>query len=237
MFDNLIVSNPEKQGVGGRLSASTVSMIVHGVVISFAIAATMKATEVVQEVVADTTMVFITEEEEPEQEEEKPPPPEIVTLNPPPKGFQTLAAPIDIPTEIPPIDLNERFDPRDYSGEGVEGGLFEGVEGGTGPVDLAQVFAEAVVDEVPERISSPPLEYPRMMRQAGIEGNVVLQAVVDTTGRVEPGSVRVVSSTHKSFESSARSLLEKSLFRPGRVRGTPVRVLIQIPVTFNLQGR
>ncbi len=237
MFDNLIVSNPEKQGVGGKLSASSVSMIVHGVILTLAVAATMKASEVVQEVATDTTMVFITEQEEPEQEEEKPPPPEIVTLNPPPKGFQTLAAPIDIPTEIPPIDLNERFDPRDYSGEGVEGGLFEGVEGGTGPVDLAQVFAEAVVDEVPERISSPPLEYPRMMRQAGIEGNVVLQAVVDTTGRVEAGSVRVVSSTHKSFESSARTLLEKSLFRPGRVRGTPVRVLIQIPVTFNLQGR
>ena len=57
------------------------------------------------------------------------------------------------------------------------------------------------------------------------------------TGRVEPGSVRVVTSTHKSFEGPAKTLLEKSLFRPGRVRGTPVRVLIQIPVTFNLQGR
>ena len=236
MFDNLIVSNPGKQSVRARLQASSASMIIHGVIITFALAATMKATEAVTDILADTTMVFITEEEEPE-EEKKPPPPEIVTLNPPPKGFQTLMAPIDIPTEIPPIDLNERFDPRDYSGEGVEGGLFEGVVGGTGPVDLAQVFAEAVVDEPPERISSPPLEYPRMMRQAGIEGNVVLQAVVDTTGRVEAGSVRVMSSTHKSFESSARTLLAKSLFRPGRVRGTPVRVLIQIPVTFNLLGR
>jgi TonB family protein len=190
---------------------------------------TMGGLEEVQEVVADTTMIFIQET----PEEDEPPPPEVLDL-PPPKGFRTLAAPINIPTGIPPIDLSQQFDPRDFSGIGVEEGVFEGVE--EGPIDLAQVFTEAVVDEPPERISSPPLEYPRMMQQAGVEGSVVLQGVVDTTGRIEANSIAVISSTNRAFEGPARQLLRRSLFRPGRVRGQAVRVLIQLPIQFTLIG-
>jgi protein TonB len=231
VFDNLVESQPDKRGwLRQRLSGSTVSGIIHFVVIYGAVMATMGGGEVVEEIVADTTMVFI--QEQPEQDE--PPPPEVLDL-PPPKGFRTLAAPVNIPTGIPPIDLSQQFDPRDFSGVGVEEGIFEGVEE-EGPVDLAQVFNEAVVDEPPERISSPPLEYPRMMQQAGVEGMVVLQGVVDTTGRVEPNSIDVVSSTNRAFEGPAKNLLRRSLFRPGRVRGQPVRVLIQLPIQFNLIG-
>jgi len=231
VFDNLMESNPDKTGVAGqRLSGSFVSAVVHFGLIYGAVMATMGTGEVAEEIVADTTMVFI--QEQPEQDE--PPPPEVLDL-PPPKGFRTLAAPVNIPTGIPPIDLSQQFDPRDFSGVGVEEGIFEGVED-EGPVDLAQVFNEAVVDEPPERISSPPLEYPRMMQQAGVEGLVVLQGVVDTTGRVEPNSIEVVSSTNRAFEGPARQLLRRSLFRPGRVRGQAVRVLIQLPIQFNLIG-
>lgn len=228
MFDNLMESNPKKSGLGGTAATSFFSIAGHVVIIGFAVFATMKTAEEEGSLVRDTTMVFIQE-----QEEEEPPPPEVLDL-PPPKGFRTLAAPINVPTGIPPIDLNQQFDPRDFSGVGVEEGIFEGI--GDAPIDLAQIFNEAVVDEPPERISSPPLEYPRTMQQAGVEGMVVLQAVVDTTGRVERGSIEVVQSTNAAFESAARRLLERSLFRPGRVRGRPVRVLIQLPIQFTLIG-
>ncbi len=231
MFDNLMESNPDKRGwLGQRLSGSFVSAVLHFVLIYGAVMATMGGGEIIEEMIADTTMVFI--QEQPEQDE--PPPPEVLDL-PPPKGFRTLAAPVNIPTGIPPIDLSQQFDPRDFSGVGVEEGIFEGVEE-EGPVDLAQVFNEAVVDEPPERISSPPLEYPRMMQQAGVEGMVVLQGVVDTAGRIEPNSIEVVSSTNRAFEGPAKNLLRRSLFRPGRVRGQPVRVLIQLPIQFTLIG-
>ena len=230
MFDQLMESDPNKEGMVARVfSGSTVSVVLHTGLIYFAIVMTMGGAEEVQEVVADTTMVFIQEQ----PEEDEPPPPEVLDL-PPPKGFRTLSAPINIPTGIPPIDLTQQFDPRDFSGIGVEEGVFEGVE--EGPIDLAQVFTEAVVDEPPERISSPPLEYPRMMQQAGVEGSVVLQGVVDTTGRIEAGSIVVISSTNRAFEGPARNLLQRSLFRPGRVRGQAVRVLIQLPIQFTLIG-
>lgn len=228
MFDNLMESDPKKGGLRGTAATSFSSIAAHVVIIGFAVVATMKTAEEASSLVSDTTMVFIQD-----QEEEEPPPPELLDL-PPPKGFRTLAAPINVPTSIPAIDLNQQFDPRDFSGVGVEEGIFEGI--GDAPVDLAQIFNEAVVDEPPERISSPPLEYPRTMQQAGVEGMVVLQAVIDTSGRVERGSIEVVQSTNAAFESAARRLLERSLFRPGRVRGRPVRVLIQLPIQFTLIG-
>ena len=105
----------------------------------------------------------------------------------------------------------------------------------TGPVDFSQVFEAA--DEPPERISCPPLVYPRMMQQANIKGNVILQFIVDTTGHVERGSSEVINSTHRAFEGAARDMILRCRFRPGRVRGRAVRALMRLPIIFALQGR
>ena len=103
------------------------------------------------------------------------------------------------------------------------------------PVDYS-IFSEAVVDEKPERQSCPALEYPRMMQQARIEGNVLLQFVVKTDGRVQAYTIEVMNSTHRAFDGPARAMIQKCLFRPGRVGGTAVRVLMQMPVVFDLGG-
>lgn len=238
MFDNLIESNPRLRKGGRKNNAfmTFTSIVFHAGLVYAGILATMHATEAVLDAPPETTLVFIEEQDKPPEPEEEPPP-VITSLNPPPKGFQTLAAPVDIPTEIPPINLNERFDPRDYTGTGAEGGVFSGVEGGSGPVDLTQVFAEAVVDETPEQISCPRPPYPRMMQQAGIEGTVLLEFVVDQSGHADGSSVRALDSTHKAFEAPAKEMIEKCLFRPGRVRGQAVKVLVRMPINFVLAGR
>lgn len=226
MFDTLIVSNPKKKGnLTRRLSDSSFSIVTHGVLIYLAVQATLGAGLDNAVGGLDTNMVYIEE-----KQEEKPPEPEAPP--PPPKGFQTLMAPINIPTSIPPINLNETFDPRNFTGVGVDMGTAKGVD--TGPVDLTQVFIEAVVDEPPERISFPPLDYPRMLLEARIEGSVVLEAVIDTLGHAEPPSIKVVSSTNRAFEAPAKEGLRRALFRPGRVRGQPVRVLVHLPLRFQI---
>lgn len=232
MFDNLVESAPKKRSGKGAFGTGFGSIVFHAALIWVGIIVTAGVTGQIIEAAPETTMVYL--EEPKDQPEEEPPPPVVTSLNPPPKGFQVLDAPIDIPTEIPPINLEQRFDPRDYSGVGVEGGVFTGKVGGTGPVDLTQVFAEAVVDETPERISCPPVEYPRMLQQANIEGGVLLQFVVDTRGRVERGSLKVMRSDHKAFEGPAKDMINNCLFRPGRVRGQAVRVLVQMPINFAL---
>ena len=241
MFDNLVESNRSgRRDVKGTIMGMFGSTVFQAIVMTAAVYATMGvAQEVTGDVDIDTIMLQLDEPEQQQEEQpEEEPPPVVTSLNPPPKGFQVLTAPVDIPTEIPPVNLEQRFDPRDYSGVGVEGGVFQGVEGGTGPVvDLAQVFAEAVVDEVPERISCPPVDYPRMMQQANIEGQVLLQFVVETDGHVKDENIEILSSSHRAFEGPAKDMISKCLFRPGRVRASPVRVLVQMPIVFNLQGR
>ncbi len=234
MFDHLIASTPNRGAAQKSLPSALTSLSIHGGVIWLAVAATIKTAEVIEEAQADTTMVFLTQEAEAEPEE-APPVQEILSIDPPPKGFQVLEAPIDIPTEIPPIDLSARFDPRDFSGVGVEGGVFSGVVGGTGPVDLSQTFMESAVDERPERLSGPLPRYPEMLRQAGIEGVVLLEFVIDTSGRVEAESVKVLQSTNRAFEGPAKTVIERSLYRPGRVRGQAVRVLVSQQIGFTIQ--
>ena len=108
-------------------------------------------------------------------------------------------------------------------------------EADASPVDASPVIAEALVDEPPERIYCPALVYPRAMQQAGIQGSVLLEFIIDTEGHVPRRSVRVVKSTHGAFDFAALSMVAKCLFRPGRVRGQPVRVLKRWPVIFRIR--
>jgi protein TonB len=229
VFDNLVVSRPIKQPLKQRLPSTFFSVALHGGLIWAGVVMTMNATEDARKAVVDTTLIFI----QPDQPKE-PPPPQLATLDPPPKGFQTLAAPIEIPTEIPPIDLKERFDPRDYSGVGQEGGVSNGVVGGTGPVDLNQVFNESLVDEIPEKLSGPYPVYPALLKEAGIQGNVVFEFVVDTTGHPEQNSFKVISTSHREFSVAAQAAVMRTVYRPGKMRGHPVRVLVRQPVSFTI---
>ncbi|MEO7986112.1 MAG: hypothetical protein ABI766_06230, partial [Gemmatimonadales bacterium] len=120
MFENLIES---KQKGTRTLGESVLSLLVHGAIIFGAVKATQGVAETIRNRPVDTTMVFLKPPPPPPPPPDQPPPDVIVSANPPPKGFQTVVAPTDIPKDIPPIDLNEKpFDPKDFTGKGVEGG-------------------------------------------------------------------------------------------------------------------
>lgn len=231
MFDNLVESRPKKTGRKGVFGSGFTSAIFHTGLVIVLVTVTNKVEEVVTQQTTDTLEFFI---EEQDQEEEQPEVPELAVLDVPVAlGFQNLDAPIDIPTEIPPVDLNQRFNPADYSGVGVEGGIAQGVVGGQ-TVDLNQVFVEAVVDEPPLRLSGPTLVYPPLLRDAGITGHVTFEFIVGEDGHPEDGSFRVVESTNRAFERPARDVIMGSVYRPGRIRGQPVRVLVRQTINYTL---
>jgi TonB family protein len=229
VFEVLVESKPKKERTFGQFM---VSMIVHALVITGAVVATKGAAEVVRERIMDTTMVLLTPPKPEAPPPEAPPPDAIVSANPPPRGFQTVVAVQDIPTEIPPINLNERFDPKDFTGTGVQGGVAVGVVGGTGPV-TGETYLEAQVDDPPDLISAGPRRYPPVLERAGIGGRVVAQFVVDTSGHPEAAGFKVLSTTNAAFNEPAKEMIMKSVFRPGRVRGQAVRVQVQQAVSFN----
>ena len=98
-----------------------------------------------------------------------------------------------------------------------------------------QVYAEAAVDERAEIVSAPPLEYPPALRHAGLQGRVSVQAVIDTLGRAELASVKVIARPNTAFDESARAYVLHAVFRPARVKGRAVRVLITVPVNYRIE--
>lgn len=224
MFDHLIESK-RKKNRGRALGLNTVSLVVHTALIGAAVYATLNAGQADNTVKVDTALVYV---DQPKQE--KPPEQQPVQLDVPLKGFQTVVAPDVIPTNIPPVNLQEHFDPKDYSGTGVEGGVSTGITP-TGN----EVFMEAVVEEKPAVLSGPTLQYPQLLAQAQIQGRVVVEAIVDTLGRAEPASVKVRTSANPGFDQPARNYVLKCLFRPARVHGRAVRVLIQLPIDFRIK--
>ena len=77
------------------------------------------------------------------------------------------------------------------------------------------------------------MQYPAALREAGISGFVVIEFVIETTGRVDPSSINIVRSSNAAFEGAAIDVIRKSLFRAGRVRGMAVRVLVQQQIDFD----
>ncbi len=100
----------------------------------------------------------------------------------------------------------------------------------------SQEPGEAVVNEPPEQLSCPTLDLPRLVHRAGIEGQVLLEFVVGKTGRAEPGSIRVISSTNPAAGGLAIRFVRNCLFRPGHVAGTPVRTRTRMPINFGRAG-
>ena len=79
------------------------------------------------------------------------------------------------------------------------------------------------------------INYPPMAVENGVQGRVVVQFVVDKTGKV--GEVMVVRNVDKDLDKEAVRVC-KSLpkFTPGRQNGQAVAVWYTLPVTFKLQG-
>ncbi len=233
MLDLLISSDPggkRSRGIPGTL----MSTIVHAAFIWGAITVTSKSKTVEAITDVDTTIVVFPREQlqaKPKLEPDHP----TVSVEPFEKGFKVVPPVIDVPTEIPPVTAGKPFDPRDYLGEGVEGGAFDGVVDRTLPVDPTQTMSVSSVDEPPERLSGPDPRYPNLLREAGIEGTVVLRFVIDTTGIVEPSTLVVISTTHRAFEGPAREAALRSRYRPARVRGVRVRVLVQQAISFTIR--
>ncbi len=82
---------------------------------------------------------------------------------------------------------------------------------------------------------SPPLAYPPDMFGAGIEGSVIIEAMVDTTGRIDPGSIKVISASRPAFERPAVEMLRNSRFQPARTGEQLLRAQVRVPVKFDLR--
>ena len=146
----LLESKPDKKkrSPGGTIF----SIVLHLSILFLAIFATARAGARKAEKPRETKVSFVAvkKEEPPPPKKEPPPPkeapkpkapPKVVDVPKlpkqvapaPPQGFKVLAPPVNIPTNLPVIDLSKAVtNAQDFSGKGVAGGSDNGVKGGTG---------------------------------------------------------------------------------------------------------
>ena len=227
MFNNLLESKAKKQKSPGGV---VVSFVMHVLLIFLAVQATLNAGQKKEKVDEKVDYVEVKKDEPPPPKEK---PPEI-TVAPPPKGFQTLTAPVNIPDVLPDIDLSKKVtNEADFTGKGQAGGREKGLVGAA-PVENQTYFEYQVEKPVMAVPGSPPPRYPDILKSAGVEGEVVISFVVDTTGRVDMSRVTVLKSTHELFLAAVKTALPNMRFLPAEVGGKKVKQLGQQPFVFNI---
>jgi TonB family protein len=98
-----------------------------------------------------------------------------------------------------------------------------------------QNFFEFQVEKVAELApGNAAPRYPDMLRSANIEGEVLAQFVVDTTGHVDMSSLKVLKTTHDLFTNSVKQSLPTIKFSPALVGGRKVKQLVQMTFPFTL---
>ena len=113
---------------------------------------------------------------------------------------------------------------------GVEGGLPGGQVGGLG-TEVTPLSKAAVAPTVARRVVP---RYPDSARMRGIEGQVVIEAIIARDGSVEPG-VKIIQSI-PALDDAAIEAFRQWRFTPGRdASGRPLRVILQAPVRFVLR--
>jgi hypothetical protein len=199
------------------------SLLIHIAVITGAIYATQSGRPAGTTARFDTAFVVIVL---PEPQYALPP-----TRTAPMKDLQTVTVPAVIPTAMPPIHLQQHLDPENFVGASREDQTPTGV---TPVADLA--YDPNVVDDPPILIWPAPL-FTALLPQAGRTSRVVVQAVIDTVGRAEPASVRVIQSADTAFDQDAQQWMLEALWRPARVAGHPVRLRVNRAIDYTSTRR
>jgi protein TonB len=164
------------------------------------------------------------------------------------KGTQELIPPETPPTEIKAPDPNQvAVRAEDFSGQGTLGGVANGVANGvaqdvstrTAPPDQGTYDLESV-QEKPDLQNRADLarnlsrNYPPLLRDAGVGGQVQVKFRVNEDGRVDAESIEIIDTSHEAFGDATKRVVERMRFRPAKVDGRPVKVWVILPITWQV---
>jgi TonB family protein len=235
VFNRLPESNAQRQR---RVGGAIVSTVVHLVFIVLAVRATGLKAEVAPDV-TPLSPIYV-----------EPPPPQPAT----PPVHQSTTAPtsagpsVPVPPTpvVPVIDVIEpgipepgiAIDPTAWERRGQVAAVASAGHPGSGGspnVSSGSPLPENLVDKPILAIPGTATpRYPSMLQSAGVEGDVRAQFVVDTLGRVEQGSIRILDTSHDLFASAVRDALSRARFKAAEAGGRRVRQLAEQVFTFRI---
>lgn len=228
----------ESRATRSRRTGGTVaSTLAHAALVAGAITLTTRsggATVSPSDQPIERPPVFVTPRAAPPETKVRPPTSSVPTIEP----VRRLPTIDHVPDVVPPVDVDLKV--RIATDDEIARGPIaspNGSRSGSGGLGRAPegVLEERYVDRAP-RILGTPIQpaFPTSLRERGIGGHVAVQFVVDTLGRAEPGSMRVVEASDPQFAQSVRAVLPRYRFSPGEVGGQKVRTLVHLPFDFTL---
>ncbi|HEU4641482.1 MAG TPA: energy transducer TonB [Gemmatimonadaceae bacterium] len=157
-------------------------------------------------------------------------------------GPHRVERPLPALPHVPPVSIHEGGLPSismdslisgavDFSPAGSSAGEARG-DG----LPAGSVYESSGVDRLAEPLpGNPPPVYPSALRSAGVEAVLSARFVIDTTGRVERGSIAFDGAPDALFAAAVRHALERSRFTPAEARGRRVRVLARQSFVFRIE--
>jgi len=133
------------------------------------------------------------------------------------------------------IDVMAEGGPKEGIKQGVQGGVAGGVTGGVatnGPTKTIRLRIGGEV-QAPKIIEKVPPVYPEKAKAAGIDGTVILHAIISKDGN--PLSLRVMNNQiDPDLARAAVEAVSKWHYKPTLLNGEPVEVDTTIMVKFTL---
>ena len=239
MFDDLLESTLVKKKTNKGWSV-ILSGTVQAVILAVLILIPLIYTEALPKAMLSTLLIA------PPPPPPPPPPPQPVktVIKPVARLIQSgkLTQPRAIPKEVA-VFKEAELPPDVINNSGQQGGVFGGIPGGnitstamappppkpTAPARIKQggnVTAASIITQ------TRPV-YPPLARQARIQGNVVLHAIIDKDGKV--AQLEVISG-HPLLVQAALDAVKQWRYKPTLLNGDPVEVDTTITVTFTMGG-
>lgn len=240
MFDDLLESTVVKKKTNKGWSV-ILSGAVQAVILGVLILIPLIYTEALPKAMLSTLLIA------PPPPPPPPPPPAPVkaVIKPVARLIQSgkLVQPRAIPKEVA-VFKEAELPPDVINNSGQQGGVFGGIPGGN-ITSTAPLAPPPPKPTAPQRIKqggnvtaasiitqTRPV-YPPLARQARIQGNVVLHAIIDKDGKV--AQLEVVSG-HPLLVQSALDAVKQWRYKPTLLNGEPVEVDTTITVTFTMGG-
>jgi periplasmic protein TonB len=184
-----------------------------------------------------------------------PPPPEVRPAPKPVEPPPPIARPDPVPPVVAPV-ASASADARDRSGElterpsdsqgpgngggagtgggtGIGAGTGPGIGDGSGGGTGGGPYRPGSGIAAPELLREVKPDYTEEARRRGLTGDVVLEIVVRSDGRV--GSVKVTRGLGAGLDERAVDAVRQWRFSPARRYGTPVDVVVEVAVEFRLR--
>jgi periplasmic protein TonB len=162
---------------------------------------------------------------------DKPPPPQVAIAAPvaPP----SVAVPVPVPdAEAPPEQqIASQEELASTPSVSTSDGDQQLVVAPPTEEELPKFGEYVYVEELPEAVTKVQPVYPDMAREAGVDGQVMVQALVGKDGKVK--DTKVVKSI-PMLDAAAVAAVKQWVFKPALSNNKPVAVWVAVPVKFSL---